>query len=62
MVQRLASFPLLGELDPRLGEGGYRRLVVGSYLVVYVTDEEVVRVMRVYHAARRIEDLPLSDP
>jgi toxin ParE1/3/4 len=55
-VRLLANYPLLGELDQRFGPD-CRRIVVGSYLVIYKADLEAVRVLRVYHGSRRIEDL-----
>lgn len=55
-THRLEKYPWLGEVDPRVGEYR-RRLIVGNYLVYYRVENESVIVLRVYHSARRIEDL-----
>jgi len=52
----LTHYPFLGELNERFGVG-IRRIVVGSYLVLYEVDEFAVRVVRVYHSSRNIENL-----
>jgi toxin ParE1/3/4 len=40
--QLLADFPKLGERQPRLADGDYRRTVEGNYVVYYKPDEEGV--------------------
>ena len=56
-VQLLTAFHYRGEVDPRVG--GYRRIIVGVYLVFYESDDKHLRVLRVFHASRRIEDLEI---
>lgn len=52
----LASNPYLGEQQPQFGERT-RRLIVGNYLVYYDVLEDAVHVLRIFHAARRIDKL-----
>lgn len=49
-------FPLLGEAVDQL-RPGTRRLVVGNYQLFYEPTADGIRLLRVHHAARRIEDL-----
>jgi len=46
----------MGEAQPQFGERT-RRIIVGNYLVFYDVLDDAVHVLRVYHAARRSEDL-----
>ena len=55
-IELLARFPELGESQPLFGERT-RRIIVGNYLVYYDVLEDAIHILRVYHAARRIEDL-----
>jgi len=55
-IEMLARFPLLGESQPHFGERT-RRIIVGNYLVYYDLLADVIHVLRVFHAARKIEDL-----
>ncbi|MDZ4657182.1 MAG: type II toxin-antitoxin system RelE/ParE family toxin [Bythopirellula sp.] len=55
-IEMLASNPYLGEQQPQFGERT-RRLIVGNYLVYYDVLEDAVHVLRIYHAARRIDKL-----
>ena len=54
-ISTLAYAPYRGEPQPQFGED-VRRIVVGNYLVFYQTQEEI-RVMRVFHGARKWEEL-----
>jgi toxin ParE1/3/4 len=54
-----AAQPGRGERDQRVG--GLRRFLVGPYLVFYKTTDEVLYVLRIYHSARRIEDITFPD-
>lgn len=58
-IGRLAFFPRSGRRprDPRLRRLGYRTLVVGDYLVLYVVVRGTVEVRRVIHGARRYDFL-----
>jgi toxin ParE1/3/4 len=55
-IQLLARHPLMGEAQPQFGERT-RRTIVGNYLVFYDVLDDVIHVLRVYHSARRLEDL-----
>ena len=53
-IDLLAATPYLGPLhhDPVLAQHGYRKLIVGRYIVVYRVDDDVATVLRVFHGAR----------
>ncbi len=55
-LRLLARSPLLGEEQHTL-PGALRRFVVGSYLVFYRTIEDGIEVVRIFHGARRYEDM-----
>ncbi len=46
-----ARYPLLGRPE------GYRRMPVGNYLVLYTVASTAVRIVRVIHAARDLDDI-----
>ena len=52
----ILRFPMMGESVEHL-QHGVRRVTVGSYQVFYEQASDGIRLLRVYHAARRIEDL-----
>lgn len=52
----LAATPLLGEEQADL-PGALRRFVVGSYLIFYRPIEDGIEVARIFHGARRYEDM-----
>jgi len=47
----LADNPLLGELQPLLADGTYRRHVFGNYVTYYYPEHESISIIRVLHAA-----------
>ena len=53
-IDLLAATPYLGPLhhDPVLAQHGYRKLVVGRYIVVYRVDDDQTTVLRVFHGVR----------
>ncbi len=53
---RLAENPLIGEQQAAI-RPDLRRFVVGSYLIFYQPIDGGIRVARVFHGARRYEDL-----
>ena len=57
----LEEHPLMFELsrNERLAERGYRRFVVGSYIALYLVDEEqkVVTIARIFYGRRDYEKL-----
>jgi len=55
-LELLLSFPLMGEAVSQL-RTGVRRVMVGNYQLFYEQTADGIRLLRVYHAARRIEDL-----
>ncbi len=52
----LASFPLVGEGVDHL-RPGTRRFTLGNYQLFYEPLPDGIRLLRVYHASRRIEEL-----
>ena len=52
----LATRPLMGQARDELGEG-LRSFSVGNYVVVFRAANGGIRIVRIIHAARNIEDL-----
>jgi toxin ParE1/3/4 len=48
----LARNPKIGELQPHLADGTYRRFTEGSYVIYFVPDEQGITIVRVLHGAR----------
>ena len=55
-IESLRRRPFVGEQQPRFGENT-RRIVEGNYLVYYDVLPDAVHVLRVFHGARRVDDL-----
>ncbi len=55
-VHMLAGNPLVGEEQPHI-KPALRRFVVGQYLIFYEPLDDGIQVVRVFHGARRYEDL-----
>jgi len=55
-VDRLEQFPLSGRVVPELGDETTREVIVGCFRVIYITSEEVVRILAVLHSAQRFQD------
>ena len=55
-LEVVLRFPESGEPVERL-RSGVRRTIVGNYQLFYEPTDDGIRLLRVYHAARRIEDL-----
>jgi toxin ParE1/3/4 len=49
-------FPQMGQSVDDL-RAGVRRIIVGNYQLFYELIPDGIRLLRVYHAARKIEDL-----
>jgi len=49
--QLLAANPLLGESQPLLADGTYRRFVFRLYLIYYRADENALVLVRILHGA-----------
>jgi plasmid stabilization system protein ParE len=58
-IRTLSHAPYRGESQSKLNEN-VRRIIVGNYLVFYEATPADVRIMRVFHAAQRWEDLLYS--
>ena len=58
-VSILAYFPYSGSIpnDQRLQLLNYRMLVVGSYLIFYVVQNEFIEIRRILHAKRKYDFL-----
>lgn len=58
VLKLLESYPKLASIDRRLGKP-YRSVTVGSYIAFYrfADDDNLVFLLRVCHAARKIEDI-----
>jgi toxin ParE1/3/4 len=55
-LKLVSQFPLMGEAVDHL-RAGTRRVIVGNYQLFYEPLSDGIRLLRVYHAARSIEDL-----
>jgi toxin ParE1/3/4 len=55
-MSMLPQFPEIGERQPQFGENT-RRIIEGNYLLFYDVLPNAVHVLRVYHAARKLDDL-----
>jgi toxin ParE1/3/4 len=55
-IESLTSQPFIGEQQPQFGEAT-RRIIVGNYLIFYDVLPDAVHVLRVFHAARKLDDL-----
>jgi toxin ParE1/3/4 len=55
-LDRILSFPQMGEAVDHL-RLGVRRVTVGNYQLFYESTSDCIRLLRVYHASRRIEDM-----
>jgi len=49
--QLLAKNPLLGEMQPLLADGTYRRFVYRHYVIYYRTQEDSMMLLRILHGA-----------
>jgi toxin ParE1/3/4 len=55
-LRLLLRFPMMGNAVDHL-RPGVRRTIVENYQLFYEPTSDGIRLLRVYHAARRIEDL-----
>ena len=55
-LRSLARYPLMGESVPQI-RAGLRRFTVGNYVLYYELIKGGVRLVRVLHGARKIEDV-----
>jgi toxin ParE1/3/4 len=58
-VERLRSFPQLGQVVPELGREEIRELIRGDYRVIYRFRTGRVDVLTVYHSSRLLDDAGL---
>ena len=55
-IQLLPKFPEIGECQPQFGDN-IRRVLVGNYLIFYDVLPDAIHVLRVYHGARKLDNL-----
>lgn len=55
-IESLSKYPFLGERQPQFGEHT-RRIVEGNYLIFYDALPDAVHILRVYHGARKLDEL-----
>jgi toxin ParE1/3/4 len=55
-IESLSQFPLIGESQPQFGERT-RRLIEGNYLIFYDVLPDAVHVLRIFHSARKLDEL-----
>jgi toxin ParE1/3/4 len=55
-IQSLSRHPFLGEHQPQFGENT-RRIIEGKYLIFYDVLSDAIHVLRIFHGARKIEQL-----
>ena len=60
-INRLKELPFSRSSTPdkTLGKKGYRKLIIGNYIVFYLVDnmDRKVTIMRILHGARKYQDL-----
>ena len=61
-ADRLEEYPLLGRVVPEFGDPAVRELIVGSYRLVYIADDEVAFVVSVVHGSRNLLQLLPDGP
>lgn len=52
IIEALAQLPFAGDIKPMTGMGGFYRLRVGDYRILYTVEEEIITV-RVTDAGNR---------
>lgn len=59
-VERLEVFPRSGRVVPEVGRDDIREIILGSYRIIYLVNEEEVNILTVFHASRgfRLSGLP----
>lgn len=55
-IQLLPEFPFIGESQSQFGERT-RRIIEGNYLIFYDVLPDAIHVLRVFHSARKLDDL-----
>jgi toxin ParE1/3/4 len=55
-VELLPEFPFIGESQPQYGVNT-RRIVEGNYLIFYDVLPDAIHLLRVFHGARKLDDL-----
>ena len=55
-IESLARFPAIGNRQPEFGENT-RRLIEGIYLIFYDLLPDAVHILRVFHGARKLDQL-----
>ncbi len=55
-VERLADFPQSGRIVPERRVQGYREVIVAPYRIVYTVVGGDVRILRVWHGRRSMDE------
>ena len=58
-VERLRSFPQIGQVVPELKRTEIRELIRGNYRVIYRFQGDRVDILTVYHSSRLLDDTQL---
>lgn len=54
-VERLESFPRSGRIVPEINQDRFREIIIGSYRVVYLLDDNTVNILTVFPASRLLK-------
>lgn len=60
-VERLEAHPRVGRTVPEFQRDDLREVISGAYRVVYQVDLSDIHIVRVVHAARRLDHLVRGD-
>ena len=55
-VERLRTFPLIGQVVPELGKEDVREIIQGNYRIIYRVGQGYVDVLTVFHGARLLHE------
>lgn len=53
-VDQLEDFPQSGRIVPEFNDEKIRELILENYRIIYGIDDQFVSILRVHHAARKI--------
>lgn len=59
VIDRLKEFPHLGRVPGNLhwSKSGYRFYIMGSYIIYYKIEAEVIMVFRIFHGSKDYESI-----
>lgn len=55
-VERLCDHPHIGPLAPETGSSSLRRLSIQPYVIYYSASDDLIRIMRILHSARSVDN------